>query len=165
VLLWLAWADHRYTFVVVLALSFFTDALDGFLARALHQTSEFGAKLDSWGDFAIYLTIPVSAWWLWPDIVRREAVYFIAVLASILVPPAVAFVKFRQTSSYHTWGTKFAVLVVGLSLLWLFIGGDAWPFRIAAPIALAAALEEIAITLVLHESRSNVRSLWHVLKG
>jgi hypothetical protein len=41
----------------------------------------------------------------------------------------------------------------------------AWPFRVAAVLATLAALEEIAITLVLDEERSNVGSLLLVLRA
>jgi CDP-diacylglycerol--glycerol-3-phosphate 3-phosphatidyltransferase len=53
---------------------------------------------------------------------------------------------------------------MGLSLYVLFLGGPAWPFRLAAVICILAALEEIALTLLLSESESNVRSIWDVLK-
>jgi hypothetical protein len=44
----------------------------------------------------------------------------------------------------------------------LFAGGPAWLFHLAVPVSVLAALEEIAITLVLREPQANVRSLWHV---
>ena len=50
-----------------------------------------------------------------------------------------------------------------LSAYILFLGGPAWPFRLAVFIYVIAAAEEIAITLVLSEPQSNVRSLWRVL--
>ena len=53
---------------------------------------------------------------------------------------------------------------MGLSLYVLFFGGPAWPFRWAAVICMLAAIEEIALTLLLSEPESNVRSLWDVLK-
>jgi hypothetical protein len=46
----------------------------------------------------------------------------------------------------------------------MFLGGPAWPFRVAAVICILAAIEEIALTLLLSEPESNVRSVWDVLK-
>jgi CDP-diacylglycerol--glycerol-3-phosphate 3-phosphatidyltransferase len=46
----------------------------------------------------------------------------------------------------------------------MFAGGPAWPFRLATLICILAALENIAITVVLPDLRSNIRSLWHVLR-
>jgi len=46
----------------------------------------------------------------------------------------------------------------------LFLGGIAWPFRIAAVIGILAALEEVGITLLLAEPESNIRSIWTLLR-
>ncbi len=102
---------------------------------------------------------------LWPDMVRREIAFFIAVLVSCVLPPLVAFWKFSTFASYHTWGAKLAALVVGGSAIVLFAGGPPWLFHLAVPISVLAALEEMAITLVLPERQANVHSFWHVRKA
>jgi CDP-diacylglycerol--glycerol-3-phosphate 3-phosphatidyltransferase len=163
-LLLLAWHQFPRTFLVVLLFAFSTDVLDGFIARTFHQQSELGARLDSWGDYAIYLTVPLGGWWLWPEIIRQEAVYFVLGLAGFTLPGLVGLLKFGSLTSYHTWGVKIAALAVGSSVLILFAGGPAWPFRLAVPISVLAALEEVAITLVLTEKRSDVPSLWHAMR-
>ena len=165
VLLLLAWYGHPHVFLVMTTASFASDVLDGYLARRLGQTSALGAQLDSVGDFIIYITLPLGAWWLWPDMVRREAPYCLIVLASCVAPPLVALGKFAALTSYHTWGAKLAALSVGGSAILLFAGGPAWLFHLAIPLSVLAALEEIAITLVLPERRMNVRSFWHVRRG
>jgi CDP-diacylglycerol--glycerol-3-phosphate 3-phosphatidyltransferase len=162
VLLVLAWYGYAHTFLVVTAASFASDVLDGALARRLGHTSALGAKLDSVSDFVLYLTLPLGAWWLWPAIVRRESPLFLTVLACCVLPPLVAFGKFHRVTSYHTWGVKLAALAVGGSAMVLFAGGPAWLFHLAVPVSVLAAVEEIAITLVLREPQANVRSLWHV---
>lgn len=163
-LLWLAWHGLGTWFLLLLALTFATDVLDGFAARLLAQESEFGALLDSWGDICIYTTMAISAWWLWPEVVRRERIWVLCIVASYLVPVLVGIVKFHAFTSYHTWMVKIAVAAVGLSFFGLFLLGYAWPFRAAALLSLLAAGEETAITLYLRTPRSNVRSLWHVLR-
>ncbi|MDH3598796.1 MAG: CDP-alcohol phosphatidyltransferase family protein [Candidatus Tectomicrobia bacterium] len=163
VLLWLAWYGYSRAVLVALGVSFASDVLDGYLARRLGQTSALGAQLDSVGDFAIYVTIPIVGWWLWPDIIRREAPYFIAVIASTILPPVFGYGKFRTSTSYHTWAAKLAALLVGGSVILLFAGWPPWLFRLATPVSVYAALEEIAITFVLPKSRSNVRSFWHLV--
>lgn len=164
VLLVLAWSSSERVFLAVLVVSFASDVLDGYLARRFSQASDLGARLDSVGDFAIYSTIPLAAWWLWPDMVRREAPYVIAVMVSFVLPPVIAFCKFRQFASYHTFAAKLAALLVGGSGMLLLAGGPAWVFRLATPVSVIAACEEVAITLVLTQRRANVRSLWHAMK-
>ena len=75
IMLYLAWTGKPLSFLIMLAISLSTDAIDGFLARRLNWQSELGARLDSWGDFTTYITVPLGAWWLWPDILRREAFF------------------------------------------------------------------------------------------
>ena len=163
-LLWLAWHGYGIAFMVLLALAFLTDLLDGLAARLTGQVSQFGATLDSWADVVTYLTTAIGCWWLWPEVVYRELIFVVLMVASCLLPAVVGFSKFGCFTSYHTWGVKIAAASMGLSLYVLFFGGPAWPFRMAAVICILAAIEEIALTLLLSESESNVRSIWDVLK-
>ena len=165
VLLYLAWYGYGNMFLLLLAITFLSDVLDGIAARMLDQESDFGALLDSWADLLLYLTIAISAWWLWPDIVYREKVYFLMTIISFLSPGVVGIIKFHAFTSYHTWMVKFAVVIMGLSFFLLFLFDIAWPFRVAAFICLLAAIEEIAITCYLPKLHSNVRSLLKVIRG
>ena len=163
-LLWLAWQGHGIAFMILLAFSFLSDLLDGLAARFTGQVSQFGAALDSWADVINYITIAICCWWLWPDVVRRELVFVGLIVASCLLPAIAGFSKFGRFTSYHTWGVKIAAASMGLSLYLMFLGGPEWPFRLAAVICILAATEEIALTLLLSEPESNVRSVWDVLK-
>lgn len=165
VLLWQAWHGFGIAFMILLAVCFLTDLLDGLAARLTGQISEFGAVLDSWADVIIYLTISICCWWLWPDIVQREAIYVVIIVASCLLPAIAGFSKFGCFTSYHTWLVKIAAAAMGLTLYVLFLGGPVWPFRIAAVLCLLAAVEEIGLTLLLSEPKSNVRSIYSVLKA
>jgi len=164
VLLWLAWQGYGVAFMILLAVAFLTDLLDGLAARLTGQVSPFGATLDSWADVIIYLTIAIGCWWLWPDVVYRELIFVDLIVASCLLPAFAGFSKFGRFTSYHTWGVKIAAASMGLTLYVLFLGGPAWPFRLASVICILAALEEITLTLLLSEPESNVRSVWDVLK-
>ena len=163
-LLWLAWQGHGIAFMILLAIAFLTDLLDGLAARLTGQVSQFGATLDSWADVITYLTIAISCWWLWPDVVHRELLFVVLIVASCLLPAFAGFCKFGRFTSYHTWGVKIAAASMGLSLYIMFLGGPEWPFRVAAVICILAAIEEIALTLLLSEPESNVRSVWDVLR-
>lgn len=163
-LLAFAWFGHEPAFMVLLALVFLSDVLDGFAARLTGQVTEFGATLDSFADLLTYMTIAVCSFWLWPELVMRELLYVVLIVGSCIGPPAAGMIKFGRLTSYHTWLVKLAAASVGVSLFILFLLGPVWPLRIAAFVSLGAALEEIVITLLLPEPESNVRSLWNVLK-
>ena len=160
----MAWNGWPRFFLACLIASLATDFLDGLLARALKQTSETGAKLDSWADFSTMLAVSFCAWKLWPEVIRREACFVVAALASYTVAVLCGFLKYRRLTSYHTWTGKVAAVLLGTATPLLLAGGPSWPFELAAPALVLAGLEEIAMTSVLPEWRANVPSLWHALK-
>ncbi len=76
---WLVWAfltNNSYEFKEVYAglafgifsLAALTDWLDGFLARALDATSEFGAKLDLWADKVLVFAVLIGVLAVYPMI-------------------------------------------------------------------------------------------------
>ena len=149
----------------MLAISLFTDSIDGYIACRLKTASELGTKLDSFGDLAIYLTVPLCAYWLWRDILKREAFFVLLVIAAFTFPLIAGLVKFRRLPSYHTWAAKTSAVLISVATFVLFMTDIVWPFRVAAIIQAFVACEEIAITLRLSEIQSNnVRSLWHINK-
>ena len=164
VLLYFAATQQPYWYIGVLIFAVFTDVLDGFLARTLNQITEMGSHLDSWGDFVIYTTMTVCAWILWPDILQREKFYFILIVLSFTVPAITGYIKFQKFTSYHTWSVKLAVAITVVGYILLFAGLLDWPFRIAALFCLYAAIEEIAITLLIHHEHVDVRTVWQALK-
>ncbi|TXI19771.1 MAG: CDP-alcohol phosphatidyltransferase family protein [Nitrosomonas sp.] len=151
-------------FIGLLLFAVFTDVLDGFLARILQQTTSLGSRLDSWGDFIIYSTMAICAWILWPDILVREKFYFIIIVLSFTLPVCISLIKFHSISSYHTWSVKLAVAITVISYVLLFTGLLDWPFRIAALFCLYAAIEEIAITILIPEKIVDIRTVWQALK-
>ncbi|UCB54346.1 MAG: CDP-alcohol phosphatidyltransferase family protein [Thiotrichales bacterium] len=164
VLFYFAFAQQPLWFLGALMFSGFTDVLDGFLARTLNQITPMGSRLDSWGDFTIYSTMAICAWILWPDIVAEELVAYVVIVISITSPVIVGLIKFKTITSYHTWTVKVAVVVTFIGYILLFGGWMEWPFRVAAVFSAVAAMEEIAITLLIHHEHVDVRTVWAALK-
>ncbi len=162
ILLYLAWFGHKNYFIIFLVTALLTDALDGFLARKLNATTKTGAKLDSIGDMAIYVAVPFCAWWLWPEILKRETPYVLLAMCGYAFPWIVGIVKFRNIPSYHTYGAKLAALVMSIAILLLFTCEFNILFRIAAIFQAIVAIEEIAITIQLTELECDVKSIWHL---
>ena len=159
VLLMLAWLHEPQLFLYVLMVTLVSDIADGKVARWTNTTSEFGARLDSWGDLATYTALPLCTYWLRPDVVQSEAVFFWGVVAAYTVPVAYGFAKYRKLTSYHTRGAVISAYALGASVVVIFAGGPTLFFRFASVILFAAELEEIAITTVLPECVTNVKSL------
>jgi phosphatidylglycerophosphate synthase len=164
VLLVLAWLGLSGPFLILFVIALLSDMVDGYLARKLNQESEFGARLDSLGDFTLYMSTPLCAWWLWPEIILREAPYVVAVLTSFIVPILIGFIKYRRLTSYHTWGAKLSAVLMGVGTFLLFAGGPVYLFRFSTIILIIAQIEEIAMTFVLREWHADVPSLWHAVR-
>ena len=164
VLLWLAYSQHITLYFIVLCFTLFTDVLDGFLARHLNMITERGSHLDSWGDFIIYTTMAISAWWLWPEIIKEEIIYVMAIILSFVLPVIIGLKKFHTLTSYHTWSVKLAVLITLMSYIVVFLDWQRWPIYLAAAVSVLAAIEEILITLMMKHEHADVRSVWHALK-
>jgi CDP-diacylglycerol--glycerol-3-phosphate 3-phosphatidyltransferase len=161
----LAWSGEPRAFLVALVASLLSDVLDGWLARNRGVASEVGARLDSWGDLATWATLPLFAWWLWPELLRAQAPFLGVALVAYLTPTALGLARWRRLTSYHTWAAKGTAVAMGASLLCLFAGGPAWPFQLATGLLVLEALEEIAITLVLPRPHSDVPTLWHAWRA
>lgn len=125
-----------------------TDVLDGWLARRTGTTSQFGARLDSIADLLFYgvllfrlfpvlwQTLPVSIW------------YVVAAIVLVrLASYAAAAVRYHQFASLHTWLNKLTgVGVFLLPYVFALSTGIVYCWMVCV-LALAAALEELAIHL------------------
>lgn len=163
-LLALAVAGRDSLWLVLLALALITDMADGFLARRWRVASELGAKLDSWGDLGIYLSLPLCAWLLFPHIVRRELFWVATGITAFVVPVLVGLARFRRFTSYHTWGAKLSAVLMGPSLLLLLADVTAAPFRLVVVLFVLAEIEEVMISFVLPRWRADVPTLVHALR-
>ena len=164
VLLLAALSGRPQMFVVFFALGMFSDCVDGFLARHLHQTTPLGARLDSWGDLLMMLSAPVGVALLWPEIIVEEAPYVAVAIAAYLVPLLFGLIKYHRLPSFHTWGAKFCTTAVSISLLLVFLGISRLPFRLCVPLLVLESIQEIVMVLMLPQWHPNLPSLWHALR-
>jgi CDP-diacylglycerol--glycerol-3-phosphate 3-phosphatidyltransferase len=108
------------------------------------------------------------AWILWPEITQRELLYYALILFSFLLPALVGLVKFGKLTGYHTWAVKVAVLATFVGYVALYAELASWPFMLASILCVIAGTEEILITFILHEERTDVRSVraaWQIRKS
>lgn len=162
-MLLVAWHGAERAFLILMFMAWTTDALDGYLARRWNQCTALGARLDSIGDLAFYTALSLGAWWLWPERLQAQALAIGVIVASYLLPVFVGLIKFHRLPSYHTHAVKFAAVVTAVAVIALLVFDSGWLMYLAAPVCLYAALEEIAITLLLRELRDNIPSVWRLL--
>jgi phosphatidylglycerophosphate synthase len=152
-------APRPYFWVLLAAL--LTDVLDGFLARRLHTASAAGARLDSVADRALYLSLPLGLWWLFPWLFREHGLLLSGLLAGYLATDLASWLKFRRVVSYHTRGAKVSAVLAGITALGLFwVAKEEWLFYPTAAVLCLSYVEEIAITLTLTRYETDVSSWW-----
>ena len=155
------WFEMPKLFFTLFGLMLLSDALDGFIARILDQSSKLGARLDSYGDILTYLSTPVAAWWLWPELIKEEVYYIIAAIIIYILPAFFSLVKFGKLASYHTWITKASAVLMGVGVVLLLGFEYKLVFHLAVYFLLIEMLENIAITLILPHQKNDIHSIWH----
>jgi cardiolipin synthase len=164
VLLILAWQDLGRIFLIALIACYATDVLDGYFARTLGQVTEFGSMLDSTADRLVYLAMPICAYWLRPELYREETIAIIVLLSCFVLPLLISFIKFGKLSSYHTLSSKVAAFVFAVCMITVFSNGPSFTLKISAIVFVFAALQDIAITYLLPQPVTNIRSIVHAKK-
>lgn len=150
-------------FLMLVALSFMTDSMDGFFARRFNQTSAYGARLDSWADLAMILALTSGVWCLYPGFLREEFTYVAVALLGYGVPFVVGLLKHRLVLSFHTLGDRVSAVLLGVSGAVYLLGGGTWLFHCAVIFLAVAQAEKLIMTLVLPAWRCDVCSLTQAL--
>ena len=159
------WMEMPTLFYIIFIAMLLSDALDGFIARALHQTSSLGARLDTYGDILTYLATLGAAWLLWPALIQQELHYIIAAAVLYAIPALFSLIKFSKLASYHTWITKISAILMGAGVVILLFSKEPAVFHWAVWFLLIETVENIAITLLLKKQQTNIHSFWHALKS
>ena len=165
-LLVLLFTKNYELFKWLLGVSFFTDLIDGFLARKYKVTSVLGTKLDSIGDDLTVLVGVVGLFVIHPEFIREQKIIFIIMLILFLVQVSYALARYGKMTNFHTWLAKTAALLQGLFLLITFFTGKPHLilFYAAAFITILELIEETIMVAMLPEWKDNVKGVFELLK-
>jgi len=151
----------------LLAVSFFTDAIDGLLARKYRVISKAGSRLDSVGDDLTVLSAFVGMLIFKIDFVKQQLVILCILAGLWLLQLVLSLIRYRRMSSFHTWLAKCAAVLQAVFLLLLFFLPEPpyWLFYAAACVTILDLVEEIGMVLLLKDWKSDVKSIFPLLKG
>jgi CDP-diacylglycerol--glycerol-3-phosphate 3-phosphatidyltransferase len=151
----------------LLGLSFFTDLIDGYLARKYQVTSMLGARLDSIGDDLTVLVAMIALLVTQPAFIKQQIVIFIILLALFLIQAIYAFIRYGKFTSFHTYLAKAAALLQGLFFLAFFFldRPNMVLFYVAALVTMLELIEETILVGMVKEWQTNVHGVWWWLKG
>lgn len=165
-LLFLVFTGQVDIFKWMLAISFFTDTIDGFLARKYKVSSLMGARLDSIADDLTVLVAIIGVFRLKPEFIQQELVLIIVLLALLVIQTVMALIRYGKISSFHTYLAKIAAVLQGSFLILLFFLPEPplWLFYLASIVTLIELVEEIILVILLPKWEANVRNLFWVMK-
>ena len=166
-LIFLALFHHWNVFRWLLVLSFFTDAIDGFLARRYGVISKGGAVLDSIGD-DLTVAAAIVGLLLFDSTFLHRRLTIVVILASLyLIQNIAALVKYHRLTSFHTWLAKIAAVSQGVFLIAVFFVGSepAVLFYIAAVCTGLDLLEETVMIFLLKHWKTDVKGILWIKKG
>lgn len=154
----------RYWFVGLFVALTLSDWIDGRIARWLRQRSDFGARLDSFADAALYTALLVGVAILSWETMRAEYLWLAVAVGSYFLTTLTGLIKYHRVPSYHTWAAKKSQGLVLLAGVAIVLAWAVWPLRIAALAVTLTNIEATLMTLVLPRWRADVPSLWTALR-
>jgi CDP-diacylglycerol--glycerol-3-phosphate 3-phosphatidyltransferase len=165
VLAYLAFTRNLDVFKWLLLLSFFTDLIDGFLARRYKVSSVLGAKLDSIGDDLTIVAAILGAFLFRFEFISQEIKILISLFVLFIIQNTLAFFRYRKMTSFHTYLAKIAAILQGLFFILMFFTDPLYILFYSAAIFTGLNLiEEIIMILLLPVWEANVKGIYWILK-
>ena len=166
-LLVLLFTKQYEIFKWLLGVSFFTDLIDGYLARKFKVTSILGTKLDSIGDDLTVLVGLVALFVLKLEFIKQHIIVFIILLVLFLVQTTYAWIRYGKLTNFHTYLAKTAALFQGVFLILVFFTDEPSLilFYAAAIVTMVELIEEIILVSLLPEWQANVKGIYWASKN
>ena len=121
-LYYFAFVRNEFLFLVFFIIAAATDAIDGFVARKLRESSKFGAKFDSLVDFVFFwISIPLWMYMLYPEIIRKNYLVVLALLAFFIITDSFMLIKFKRFLFMHLITSKITVLSLSFFVVYTLI--------------------------------------------
>lgn len=159
---------HEYDiFKWLLGVSFFTDLIDGYLARKYKVASILGTKLDSIGDDLTVLVAMTAFFILKLAFIKKHIIIFLILFGLFLIQTTYALIRYGKITSFHTYLAKMAALLQGVFLLLTFFTDEPnlFLFYAAAIITILELTEEIILVGLFQHWKANVKGIYWVLKN
>jgi phosphatidylglycerophosphate synthase len=164
-LIYFGWMQLPQAFVIVYLVLALTDWLDGKIAVRFRLQTTLGARLDSFADATLYVSVLLGGLALWHDRLIENKLWLVMACGSYGLATLLGWLKFGQWPSYHTRTAKISWLFVMVAVGCLAWELPVWPLKLAAVSVTLANLESIAITYRLRKWQTDVISVWVIKDG
>lgn len=165
-LVYLIIAGKYDIFKWLLAVSFFTDLIDGYLARKFKVTSILGTKLDSIGDDLTVLAGIIGLFIINPEFILQHKYLFLIPFVLLVLQITYALIRYKKMTTFHTYLAKIAAILQGVFLILFFLMSEPILILFYAAVFITSIelIEEIILVYLLPEWETNVRGLYWKLK-
>jgi len=148
--------------IVLMYLGVFSDIFDGIIARKLNVSSQRLRRFDSQTDMLFWVSIGISTWLLYPDLISNNRIPIIAIFILDGMCYLISIVKFGKETCTHAflsklWGTT--LLMAFTSLIGFNHAGI--PFYMAIVFRFISHIDRILITLILPKWTHDIPSFYH----
>ena len=151
----------------MLVISFFTDAIDGYLARAYKVISKFGASLDSIADDLTVGVAIIGIFVFNKGFLIHEIILVVILILLYIFQVIFALARYGKITGFHTWLAKIAAVFQGLFFIsFFFLPAPLYLlFYLTAIATILDLVEEIILVWILPLWTTDVKSLYWVLKS
>ncbi len=149
----------------LLAVSYLTDAVDGYLARKFKVTSIAGAKLVSVADYLTIIVSIVGVIVFKPEFLKQELMLIIFLISLFIIQTVIGLIRYGKLTSFHTYAAKVSAIIFVVFLLTLFFFPDKYEllFYGTAFLITTELIEEIILCFMLTTWEADVKGLYWVI--
>lgn len=165
VILFIAWKykqDGKPLILVLMYLGLLSDIFDGIIARNLQVANASLRRMDSQTDMIFWLSIGISTWMLYPQLIKNNAVPITIIFIMAASCYIISIIKFGKETCTHAFLSKMwgiALLIAFTSLIGFNHAGI--PFALAIILGLVSHIDRLLITLILPAWTHDVPSAYH----
>ncbi|MFA6086315.1 CDP-alcohol phosphatidyltransferase family protein [Mucilaginibacter sp.] len=165
-LLTLLFNEQLDIFKWLLAVSFLTDAIDGYLARKYKVTSVFGSILDSVSDDLTIAAAIIGITLVNPEFLKKELVLVAIQVVLFVTQIGFALSRYGKISSFHTYLAKFVTVFQAIFMvLFYWLPEPVYAlFYLVSALTILDLMEEIALVLIIPKWETDIKGLYWVIK-
>lgn len=156
--------NAAYIVLVLMFLGLLSDIFDGIIARKMKIDTEKMRRLDSQTDLIFWLSIAISCYMIYPQLIMENLIGIIALLTMEAVCYGVSLIKFGKETCTHAFASKMwglTLLATFTCLLGFAYGG--WMMKICIVLGLISQIDVILILLFLPKWTHDIPSFYHAI--
>ena len=147
----------------IIGVGFFSDVIDGYVARWLRVSNAMIRGFDSFADTIFYLAALYALFYFRANVIYRHRVIIGALILSQIVEHLVEIRKFGKPASYHAMSAKVWGVTLPVALMTVLVSGRDDFLVLALVAGFISHADCFLITCILPEWRHDVATAYDAL--